>query len=109
MHKIVEKYKIDTDINKDFLMRKLKRVNLLLRQDDLKNIDYNLLLNKILSDLGIEGDYKVADNLDKNYYSNDASSALYKSLDIFDKQRIEALMSVDMEIYNDDSLFWSTK
>lgn len=96
-------------IDKNLLLDRLERVNLLLRQDDLKNIDYNLLLNKIFSDLGIESDYRVEDNLDKNYYSNDASRVLYKSLDLFDKQRIQDLMSLDMEIYNNNNLFWSTK
>lgn len=108
-HEIIKNEQMKYEINKEFLNRRLNRVNLLFRQSDFKNMDYNILLEKISNDLGIKIDYRLNGQEDKGYYSNDASKALYDSLSNLDKASIESLLPIDLEVYSDNSLFWSTK
>ena len=105
-HEIILHDKNGGDINKNFLYKRLQRVNLLFRQGDLKDIDPLLLVEKISQDLGIKIDYRPFEDIDNSYYANNASKVLYDSLSNFERDCIESLMFIDMKVYNDSSLFW---
>lgn len=108
-HEIILHNKNDGEINKNFLYKRLQRVNLLFRQGDLKNIEPSLLVEKISQDLGIKIDYRPFEDIDNSYYANNASKALYDSLSNFERDSIKSLLAIDVEIYNNDTLFWSTR
>jgi hypothetical protein len=116
-HDIVHYEDMNPEINKNFLLKRLKRVNLLFRQSDLKNMSYKVLVDKISNDLNVNIDMSSFDEKQEHrwdcnscggevHYSNDASKILYKSLSDDDKNTIRSLMSIDVEIYNNDSIFW---
>lgn len=93
-------------IDRAKLSDRLNRVNLLIKMEDLKVVDYNILLDKIFSDLNIQSDFRLPDNLDRNHLSIDTSNILYNTLNDSDKEKIGAIMDIDSEIYNTDNLFW---
>lgn len=94
------------EIDKEKLYNRIYRVNLLMRNEDFKVVDYNLLINKIFQDLGISSDYKIESELNRNHLSIETSPELYSTLDDFDKKAIRDIMSIDQEIYDNDNLFW---
>lgn len=104
-----ELIKFSGQLKKENVISRLERVNLLIKQDYLKNMDYNKIIEKIESDFGVEIDYRVPDDIDRRYYANSASDVLYSSLSNFEGGSIKDLLSLDVEIYNNDNLFWPTK
>ncbi|MFN7584056.1 MAG: hypothetical protein ACK5P0_01730, partial [bacterium] len=91
--------------DKEEIYNRIKRVNLMIRHNDLKFMDYNLLINKISNDLGIEIKVNIQ-NTDKEYFKNNSSEILFNSLNIEDKNVIYNNFLLDKEIYEDNSLFW---
>lgn len=108
-HEIVRHQKMYDDLDIDLLYKRLNRVNLLFRQGDLKKMEPSLLVEKISQDLNVKIDYSPFEYIDSDYYSNNASKLLYDSLSNFEKDSIMSLMSIDVDIYNNNVLFWSTK
>ena len=80
----------------------------MIRHKDLKFMDYNLLVDKIAEDLGIEIDINIS-SADKEYFKNKSSEVLFNSLNQEDKDFIGKHFPLDKEIYDDDSLFWAGK
>lgn len=108
-HEILMNEKMHWELDINFLYKRLQRVNLLFRQGELKEMDPSLLVEKISQDLNIKIDYSPFEDIDKGYYSNNASKLLYDSLSNFEKDSIRSLMSIDVDVYNNDMLFWSTR
>lgn len=96
----------EAGINKDFVLKRLNRVNLLVRNKDLN--DPNKIIEKIESDLGIKIQYRVPNDVDMSYNGNDASRSLFASLSNFERDIIASALPIDIEIYNSD-IFWSTR
>ena len=91
----------------DLIMQRIQRTNLMIRHKDLKDINYSLLLNKILNDLGIEINLNLDNSLiDKQYFKNNASEKLFNKLDSLDKEIIYKQFDFDKKIYDNDLLFW---
>lgn len=99
------KYKNNENFSKEEIYKRVRRVNLMIRQKDLKLIDYNLLINKILKDLDISSNIKI-DNVDKEYFKNNSSEILFNSLTEEDLKYISNMFPIDKEIYDNDLLFW---
>lgn len=91
----------------DLLYSRLERVNLLIKQNNLKKMDYNDLIKKISTDLGIDIDYRVPYGADRFYQSNPSSQNLYKSLNDSDKDYINSIMDIDKKVYDSRFLFWN--
>jgi len=98
---IVQKYTFNNNVDKELLYDRLNRINLLVRQTSLYNPES--VAQKLCSDLNIE----MAGDLEKDnsIYHNIASSNLYKQLTKEDIAWIEDLFAVDVEIYNNHSIF----
>jgi hypothetical protein len=93
-------------IDKNRLAERIDRVNLLVRMEDMRQFNYNNLLQKIFSDLNISSDYMIREELDRNHLSIDSSRLLYNTLNDSDKDKIGAVMDIDLDIYNTDKYFW---
>jgi len=98
--------KTGAEINKDFVEKRLNRVNLLVKNKDLNNP--NKIIEQISSDMGLEIDYRVSDSIDMSYNGNTASKSLYDSLNNSERLFLEDAFSIDLEMYNKD-IFWSTE
>ena len=98
-------YKNKENFNKEEIYKRIKRVNLMIRHNDLKSVNYNLLINKISKDLNIQIDLNEL-YVDKEYFKNKASEILFNSLNEKDKSLINNIFEFDKKIYEDDSLFW---
>jgi hypothetical protein len=98
---IVQKYIFHSNVDKELLYKRLNRINLLVRQTSLYNAES--VAQKICDDLGIE----MAGEIEKDNltYHNIASTNLYNSLTEEDKAKIEELFDIDLEIYNNHSIF----
>jgi hypothetical protein len=83
------------------LYARLKSINLLIRQNSL--YDPEVVVKKIANDLGIEFAGEI--QKDELTFHNMASSNLYNSLTEEEKDYIRNLFSIDLEIYNDHSIF----
>lgn len=90
------------------LYERTKRTNLMIRHADLKSMDYSVLVNKILDDLGIVADIDVS-LVDKELYKNNSSEFLFNKLNSEDAKKIYQNFMLDKEIYDNDSLFWNGK
>ena len=98
---IVQKYIFHSNVDKELLYKRLNRINLLIRQTSLYNAES--VAQKICDDLGIEMAGEIQkDNLT---FHNIASTNLYNSLTEEDKAKIEELFDIDLEIYNNHSIF----
>ena len=98
---IVQKYIFHSNVDKELLYKRLNRINLLVRQTSLYNAES--VAQKICDDLGIEMAGEIQkDNLT---FHNIASTNLYNSLTEEDKAKIEELFDIDLEIYNNHSIF----
>lgn len=102
----MQEYNKHSSIDKKLVFDRIKRTNLLIRHKDLKSMDYKLLLNKLSQDLNINIDIDIS-NIDREHFKNKASELLFNSLNQEDKNLINKHFSLDKEIYEDDSLFWS--
>jgi hypothetical protein len=98
---IVQKYQFTNDIDKELLYARLKSINLLIRQNSL--YDPEVIVKKIANDLDIEMAGEI--QKDELTFHNMASSNLYNSLTEEEKDYIRNLFSIDLEIYNDHSIF----
>jgi hypothetical protein len=101
MDVIVQKHTFTKNVDKDLLYERLNRINLLVRQVSLYNPES--LAQKICNDLNID----LAGEIEKDTstYHNMASSNLYNSLTEEEISWIEDLFAVDVEIYNNHSIF----
>lgn len=96
----------EKEYDKCLIYDRIKRTNLLIRTNELKSMNYILLIKKISDDLGIEINIEFSE-IDKTYFKNDASERLFNSLDQKEKDLILENFVLDKEIYDNDFLFWS--
>lgn len=101
-----KEYDKNKEFNKELIYKRIKRVDLMMRHSDFKNMDYRLLINKIKKDLEIEIDVDLF-LADREHYKNKSSEILFNKLDSKDKERIYNNFLLDKEIYENDSLFWN--
>jgi hypothetical protein len=106
LHESMAKHNKNELFDKEEIYKRVKRVNLMIRHKDLNAMDYNLLINKISEDLGIEINIKI-ENADKEHFKNNSSEILFNSLSKADKDFIVKHFPLDKEIYENDSLFWN--
>jgi hypothetical protein len=92
--------------DEELIYDRINRTNLFIRTDELKSMDYELLVKKISEDLGVELNIDLS-QIDKTYFKNDASRRLFNSLDQSEKDLILENFKLDKEIYENDSLFWN--
>lgn len=95
-------------LDRSTLFDRIKRINMFIRQEDLETMDYQVLADKILKDLGIE-EKIVLPKPDMEYFRNFASSNLYETLNSDDMIRLLRYFKADDEVYSNKDLFWSTK
>jgi hypothetical protein len=99
---------LDININSvNDIRDRLDRVNLLIKYDSLKKIGYNVIVDKISSDMGINN-FSHYVNLSKEEFKNINSLKIFNSLNQFEKNKIYNISPIDLEIYNSDR-FWSPK
>jgi hypothetical protein len=92
-------------INESSAYDKLKRINLVIRHEDLKKMDYSLLVKKISDDLEVDIEIDLS-NINGDIFKNKASEILFNSLNQKEKNIISQMFTLDKKIYEDDSLFW---
>lgn len=94
------------EYDKGLIYDRIKRTNLFIRTNELKSMDYSLLVKKISDDLGIEINIDLSE-INKTHFKNDASEKLFNSLDQNEKDMILKNFPLDKEIFDNDSLFWN--
>jgi hypothetical protein len=92
-------------VNESSAYDKLKRINLVIRHEDLKKMDYSLLVKKISDDLEVDIEIDLS-NINGDIFKNKASEILFNSLNQKEKDIISQMFTLDKKIYEDDSLFW---
>lgn len=100
------KHNNNENFTKEEIYKRLRRVNLMIRHEDLKTMDYSLLIDKISKDLSVDIKINIKD-ADKGQFKNKSSEILYNSLTEDEKEFIYTNFPIDKEIYSDSSLFWS--
>jgi hypothetical protein len=95
-------------IDSDLVYERIKRVNLMIRHEDLKTMDYSTLISKISNDLGIDINIELS-SADREHYKNNSSEALLNKLSKDDIDLIYNNFLFDKEIYQNDLLFWNKK
>jgi len=96
------------DFNKPEVLDNIKRVNLLIKSENLKTENFENILNKILNDYNLKNDKPI--NLDYNNRNRSKKSfEFYNSLSLKEVEYIESLNTLDLEIYNTESFFWDPK
>jgi len=105
---MIYKKNMEVFIDKELLYERLNRTNLMIRHADLKSMDYSILINKILDDIGIRIDVDIS-LIDKDLYKNNNSESLFNKLTDEDIQRVYKNFMIDKEVYDKDSLFWNKK
>lgn len=108
LHESMAQHKDQIVLDKKKLYDRVNRTNLMIRNSDLRSIDYSLLVNKISEDLGIEINIDLSE-INKEYFKNSASEFLFDTLTQEDKDHINQSFMIDKEIYENDSLFWNPK
>ena len=98
---IIQKYTFTDKVDKDLLYERLNRINLLVRQTSLYSP--KPVAKKLCDDL----DIKMAGEIENDnlIFHNIASSNLYNSLTEEDKKWLEDFFAIDVEIYNNHSIF----
>lgn len=91
--------------NKDFIMHRAKRINLLMDIKTFKDVDKQALANKISEDLGCTPFTPNNFGVSKGY-TIPGSKKLYNLLTEKDKQYLRKYLELDYEIYDNKSLFW---
>ena len=94
------------EYDKGLIYDRIERTNLFIRTNELKSMDYNLLVKKISDDLGIQISIDLSE-INKIHFKNDASERLFNSLDQVEKDTILKNFPLDKEIFDNDSLFWN--
>ena len=105
MHQAIIDSENNVILNKELVYESISRTNLMIRHKDLKNMNYELLVNKIQHDLGIEISLDLS-KINKEHFKNHASEFLFNKLTEEDKNNIVKSFDFDKEIYDNDSLFW---
>jgi hypothetical protein len=93
--------------NKDETMNKVSKISLLLKTNDLTQENVVKVQNKILLDLRIDKTEIYNGPYNSKQFENKFSKKIYKSLTKKEKQFIETLNPIDLEIYETSSLFWN--
>lgn len=94
--------------NKDFIMHRAKRINLLIDIETFKNVDKQSLANKISEDLAISSFTPDVANFGiSKGYTIPSSKKLYDLLTEEDKEKLRSYLEIDYEIYDNKSLFWT--
>ena len=99
-------YNEKQDLDFDLIHKRVSRINLMIRTNDLKTLNYDLLIQKISQDLEIDVDIDSS-SIDRDYYKNDASQNLLSKLDNNEIKKIRNNFLFDQKIYNNDLLFWT--
>lgn len=106
MHASMNAHDKGLSIDVSLLYERIKRVNLMIRHNDLKNMDYSLLIKKIGEDLGVNLQFNL-DHINQTYFKNNSSEILYNKLNQADKDFILKSFDLDIKVYKDNSLFWT--
>ena len=89
----------DVELNKDLILSRLNRVNLLIDSKDININTYNKIKRKIADDLGFS-DVKYFDDLeDTNQFMSYGVKEFCKSLTEDEINRIKEVNSMDVELY----------
>jgi hypothetical protein len=103
----VNYYLKNKSFNSELAYERIKRVNLMIRQKDLKIMDYSKLIKKISEDLKINIEIELL-NIDKENFKNNSSELLFNKLTKEDLEIIYKNFLFDKKIHEDDSLFWNS-
>ena len=96
-------------VNNEIIFNRLNNVKLLIKSEDLKVDNIDIIHKKILKDFDIEYnkiDYKM--QRASNYWNPD-STRIYKSLSSAEIDKILEFNNVDSEVYNTKSLFYDLR
>jgi len=99
-------YKQNKKFDEELAYKRIKRVNLMIRQKDLKSMNYSKLIQKLSKDLEINIDIDLS-FIDMERYKNNGSELLFNKLNKEDIEMIYNHFLFDKKIYEDDSLFWN--
>jgi len=103
----VNYYLKNKSFNSELAYERIKRVNLMIRQKDLKIMDYSKLIKKISEDLKINIEIELL-NIDKENFKNNSSELLFNKLTKEDLEIIYKNFLFDKKIHENDSLFWNS-
>lgn len=98
----------DFDANIALLNERINKTSLMIRNIDLKFMNYSILLKKISNDLGIKINIDTS-LINSDLYENNNSKTLLNKLTNEDTKEIYKNFIIDKKIYDNDALFWTGK
>ena len=92
--------------SKDTIMKRIKRINLLIRLETFKSLDRQDLFDRITLDMGIPSIpcSSISPEIE-SWYTEKESKDLYLSLNDSDKVMLMEYFDLDYEIYSNETLF----
>jgi hypothetical protein len=109
-----ENDKIDLDfliisINKEIAIKRIKKINILLKDDQLNYNTCNKIFNKILLDFNIKSNLSINFNKKHDHNITKNSSIIYQNLNKKTIQYLYEMNNLDSEIYFSDSIYYDVK
>jgi hypothetical protein len=97
---------LEINIDKDKLLQRLKRVDLLIKDKQMTPNGFDRFSIKMINDLDSKVDNKFFSLETINNFSK-KSKELYSMLSLDDIANLQEINYIDLEIYNNDALFWN--
>ena len=91
---------------KENVLSKISKMSLFIKTEKLTENNRSIIQNKILIDLNIKNVKIINQKWKEDGHKDDRSKNIYDSLTEKEKNHIRSACSVDLEIYETDSLFW---
>lgn len=97
---------LNLDVDDDLLNKRIKRINIFIKDKNLNKKSAFLIKDKIFKDLNLNSYFSPIPSNPLKHNINNISGILYNSLSKEEIEYIESFNTKDLEIYNTDSLFW---
>ena len=103
---IPEQIFIDCVVDENIVLNNVKKINVLLRDNQLTDQHLFKVKDKIISELNLIHNY-LPKNIPPDYNSREISKQIYNQLTLDDETRIKKDNELDYEIYLNDSYYWN--
>ena len=100
---------MSVELNKNFAIEKVKKINVLLKDSQLNDKVCNSVAKKILKDFDILGDIKINKNKQHDNNVNKHSLEIYNKLTKKEIDYLYEINNIDSEIYFSEELYFNNK
>ena len=100
---------LSINIDKELSIKRIKKVNILLKDSQLNENTCSLVANKILKDFNISFNFFIDNNKKHNHNVTKESFVIYKNLNKKTIQYLYDINNLDSEIYFSDSIYFNNE